>query len=231
MMDATSYYNSCFLAWAQVGTIIPDKFTSVEDYLKVFGVPLLEEVRAQIHQALQKSMASASTLPVKTYGKVNKQGKNLRVINVRILSNPRNLAVHNLDLVLLCNEVPKWDPELEVVIQTRNTFYVLAVVGEEEQPFMKLTVYIQDKGLEQENWLGSLSKSTWYAVTLDTGLVPALRIWRALHWPLPSKPAAKPSVIQEILNVQPQVTNFDPIKLWNNLHTSRFCTIIVLESC
>ena len=70
----------------------------------------------------------------------------MRFFNVRVLSCDKNLSEQNSDLVLFCNKVSKWDSELGVVIQTRNSFYVLAVAGEaEKQPFMTMVVYVQDK--------------------------------------------------------------------------------------
>lgn len=198
--------------------IIPDKFSSVQEYQSVFRIPLLEELRAQAQQGLQKSMITGSIPPVQIHEKVIKNVRKRTEMNVkkqvaltvRLLHNQRGLRVHRSDLMLLCGEVPKWNSELEIVIQTPNTFYILAYVdkAEVDSPLISARISAQAAGSSLVEKLKSSLSTSCYAVILDTGLVPTFRIWSALHRPIPSKHPPETSVIQEILDIQPQVTNF-----------------------
>ncbi|KAG0598916.1 hypothetical protein M758_12G111700 [Ceratodon purpureus] len=188
---------------------IPKEFSSMKEYLQVFRAPLLEEVRAQLHQALDKSISmQRSDHVVKvTIQKVVKPKKgpgevqsDKKIITFHL---PTNLGVKTSDLLLFCSAKPRWDAERECLV-TSNTMFVLACASsvKEDSPVVSAIVYVPD---------GSpiLTKlevsSVWHVVLPGVGLTPAGRIWNAISVPFASEKELQKSVTHTILRIHPQV--------------------------
>ncbi|CAM6022126.1 unnamed protein product [Sphagnum balticum] len=186
---------------------IPEKFSSVNEYRSAFRMPVLEEVRAQIQQALQKTMASSSPSfrvfsPVritKVKGTKNKKKTTMkRNISIRLLAKDR--FTHQFpvpcraDLMLLCSgRIPEWDPNNEKFLAEPGSnapakgscgcsFALAFVTFGRFSPTIAADVYAQNEG----SLLRKLqdSECPWFGVLLNINLTPALRIWNALHRPL-----------------------------------------------
>ena len=182
----------------------------MKEYLQVFRAPLLEEVRAQLHQALDKSISmQRSDHVVKvTIQKVVKPKKgpgevqsDKKIITFHL---PTNLGVKTSDLLLFCSAKPRWDAERECLV-TSNTMFVLACASsvKEDSPVVSAIVYVPD---------GSpiLTKlevsSVWHVVLPGVGLTPAGRIWNAISVPFASEKELQKSVTHTILRIHPQVS-------------------------
>ncbi|CAM6047710.1 unnamed protein product [Sphagnum compactum] len=186
---------------------IPEKFSSVNEYRSAFRMPVLEEVRAQIQQALQKTMASSSPSsrvfsPVritKVKGTKNKKKTTMkRNISIRLLAKDR--VTHQFpvpcraDLMLLCSgRIPEWDPNNEKFLAEPGSnapakgscgcsFALAFVTFGRLSPTIAADVNAQNEG----SLLRKLqdSECPWFGVLLNINLTPFLRIWNALHRPL-----------------------------------------------
>ncbi|CAK9228694.1 unnamed protein product [Sphagnum troendelagicum] len=186
---------------------IPEKFSSVNEYRSAFRIPVLEELRAQIQQALQKTMASSSPSstvfsPVritKVKGTKNKKKTTMkRNISIRLLAKDR--VTHRFpvpcfaDLMLLCSgRIPEWDPNNEKFLAEPGSnarakrscgcsFALAFVTFGRLSPTIAADVYAQNEG----SLLRQLqdSECPWFGVLLNFNLTPVLRIWNALHRPL-----------------------------------------------
>jgi hypothetical protein len=193
-------------------------------------MPVLEEVRAQIQQALQKTMASSSPSsrvfsPVritKVKGTKNKKKTTMkRNISIRLLAKDR--VTHKFpvpcraDLMLLCSgRIPEWDPNNEKFLAEPGSnapakgscgcsFALAFVTFGRLSPTIAANVYAQNEG----SLLCKLqdSECPWFGVLLNINLTPVLRIWNALHRPLVAQKIApcQPSLMQELLEIQSQV--------------------------
>ncbi|KAH8959030.1 hypothetical protein BDL97_06G059600 [Sphagnum fallax] len=210
---------------------IPEKFSSVNEYRSAFRIPVLEELRAQIQQALQKTMASSSPSstvfsPVritKVKGTKNKKKTTMkRNISIRLLAKDR--VTHRFpvpcfaDLMLLCSgRIPEWDPNNEKFLAEPGSnapakgscsFALAFVTFGRLSPTIAADVYAQNEG----SLLRQLqdSECPWFGVLLNINLTPVLRIWNALHRPLVAQKIApcQPSLMQELLEIQSQA---DPL--------------------
>ncbi|CAK9878066.1 unnamed protein product [Sphagnum jensenii] len=186
---------------------IPEKFSSVNEYRSAFRIPVLEELRAQIQQALQKTMASSSPSstvfsPVritKVKGTKNKKKTTMkRNISIRLLA--KDPVTHRFpvpcfaDLMLLCSgRIPEWDPNNEKFLAEPGSnarakrscgcsFALAFVTFGRLSPTIAADVYAQNEG----SLLRQLqdSECPWFGVLLNFNLTPVLRIWNALHRPL-----------------------------------------------
>ena len=195
--------------YAKVG-VIPMEFSSMEEYLRVFRVPLQEEVRAQLHQALDRSVNEHenSLVITSTIRKIVKQKKardaTKKLVLVLLLKS--NLRVKTSDLILLCSGQPQWDAKRDCLLKSDHDLFVLACVAnaEEDSPVISATVYVQDESQVLTNL--KIIKSVWHVVLLGVSLTPARRIWNAISVPFESEQVSKNSITHSVLQIDRRVS-------------------------
>jgi hypothetical protein len=188
------------------------EFSSTEEYLRVFRVPLLEEVRAQLHQALEKSISvqiadRIITIIIRNIvrpnpAKVLDQDKSSKKILEFHL--PSNLGVKTSDLILLCSGALRWDTKRERLLKSNSVFVLACVVFVDEfSPLVCAAVYVRDGSPILMAQL--VIHSVWQVVLPGVNLTPARRIWGAISMPFESKTASRKSVTNTILRIDQQV--------------------------
>lgn len=193
----------------QVG-VIPMEFSSTEEYLRFFRVPLLEEVRAQLHQALDKSLGlhTAGHVVTTTIREIVKpaqaQERNDACKKILTLHLRSNARIRTSDLILLCSAKPRWDAKRECLLTKNSDMFVLACVvnAEEGSPIVSMNVHVQD-GSEISHKL--VCSSSWHVVLLGMSLIPAQRIWNAVSKPFPADEVSKMSVTHTVLRIDKQI--------------------------
>ena len=196
------------------------EFSSTEEYLGVFHVPLLEEVRAQLHQALEKSITvqtagrAVTTIIRKIVRpnpkKVRDEDKSSKKILEFHLQS--NLGVKTSDLILLSSRAPRWDTKRERLLESDSEFVLACVVfARENSPLVSAAVYVQDGSLILTKLV---VKSAWHVVLTGVGLTPARRIWNAISEPFASKEVTQKSVIHNILRIDRQVRQMFKVPVW-----------------
>jgi hypothetical protein len=191
------------------------EFSSTEEYLRVFRVPLLEEVRAQLHQALEKSISVQATGRAVTTiirkivrpKKVRDEDKSSK----KILEFHLHLEVKTSDLILLCSDEPRWDTKRGRLLKSDSVFVLACVVFvDENSPQVSAVVYVEDGSPILTKLV---VEPEWHVVLPGVGLTPARRIWNAISEPFASKEASRKSVTRTILRIDRQVwSNFE--RLW-----------------
>lgn len=191
---------------------IPMEFRSTSEYLRAFRVPLLEEVRAQVHQALEKSIQDDDCVPVRdakwiAHKTAKNQDPSMRKFS---MSLSRQSTVTYLDLILLCSgDRPRWDSKRECLAPlTPQKFVLVCVVyAEEEQPFFTATAHLPDGSpIFEELRRPFAQRPTWFAVLLGMSLIPADRIWGSINeTDSVQSRKSKTSVMQEVLRIDPQL--------------------------
>jgi hypothetical protein len=200
--------------------VIPMEFSSTEEYLGVFHVPLLEEVRAQLHQALEKSISvqtagrDVTTIIRKIVRpnpkKVRDEDKSSKKILEFYLQS--NLGVKTSDLILLSSRKPRWDTKRERLLESDSVFVLARVVfARENSPRVSAAVYVQDGSPILTKLV---DKSAWHVVLPGVGLTPAERIWNAISMPFELKEVSQKSVIQNILRIDRQVCQMLTVPVW-----------------
>jgi hypothetical protein len=196
------------------------EFSSTEEYLGVFHVPLLEEVRAQLHQALEKSISvqtagrDVTTIIRKIVRpnpkKVRDEDKSSKKILEFYLQS--NLGVKTSDLILLSSRKPRWDTKRERLLESDSVFVLARVVfARENSPRVSAAVYVQDGSPILTKLV---DKSAWHVVLPGVGLTPAERIWNAISMPFELKEVSQKSVIQNILRIDRQVCQMLTVPVW-----------------
>ena len=195
--------------YAKVG-VIPMEFSSMEEYLRVFRVPLQEEVRAQLHQALDRSVnvhknshAITSTITKIVKEKETRDATTKLVFELLLKSN---LRVKTSDLILLCSGQSQWDAKRDCLLKSDHDLSVLACVAEaeEDSPVISATVYVQDESRVLTNL--KIIKSVWHVVLLGVSLTPARRIWNAISVPFESEQVSQNSLTHSVLQIDRRVS-------------------------
>ena len=194
--------------YAKVG-VIPMEFSSMEEYLRVFRVPLQEEVRAQLHQALDKSVNEhKKSLVITSSIRMVKQKKARDATTKLVLELllKSNLRVKTSDLILLCSGQPQWDAKRDCLLKSDHDLFVLACVAkaEEDSPVISATVYVQDESRVLTNL--KIIKSVWHVVLLGVSLTPARRIWNAISVPFESEQVSQNSITHSVLQIDRRVS-------------------------
>ena len=190
------------------------EFPSASEYLRAFRVPLLEEVRTQVHQALEKSSKEGDCVPVRVTKLIRsktakKQDPSMRKFNMSLSRHGRqNTSVRSLDLILLCcGDRPRWDSGRECLAPMTQRFVLVSVVyAKDEQPFFTATAYLPDGNpILEELRLPAAQRPTWFVVLLGMSLIPADRVWRSINETDYESRVLKTSVMQEVLRIYLQV--------------------------
>lgn len=187
------------------------EFASTAEYLGAFRVPLLEEVRAQLHQALEKSLSQGEVHAVRVtkmiVSKAKNQDSSMRKFNLSLKRHARgNTPVRHSDLILLCcGKRPKWDSIRECLTPQRHHKFVLVnvVYARDGSPVFTATAYLPRGSPILEKFFSP--SATWFVVLLGMSLIPADRIWKALN---KTDSAARGSVTQDLLQIYQHVRNF-----------------------
>jgi hypothetical protein len=192
------------------------EFSSTEEYLGVFHVPLLEEVRAQLHQALEKSISVQATgRAVATIIRKIVRPKKVRdedKSSKKILEFHLHLEVKTSDLILLCSDEPRWDTKRGRLLKSDSVFVLACVVFvDENSPQVSAVVYVEDGSPILTKLV---DKSAWHVVLPGVGLTPAERIWNAISMPFELKEVSQKSVIQNILRIDRQVCQMLTVPVW-----------------
>jgi hypothetical protein len=196
------------------------EFSSTEEYLGAFLLPLLEEVRAQLHQALEKSITvqtagrAVTTIIRKIVRpnrkKVRDEDKSSKKILEFYLQS--NLGVKTSDLILLSSRKPLWDTKRGRLLESDSVFVLACVVfARENSPRVSAAVYVQDGSRILTKLV---VKSAWHVVLPGVGLTPARRIWNAISEPFASKEVTQKSVIHNILRIDRQVCQMFKVPVW-----------------
>jgi hypothetical protein len=190
------------------------EFSSTEAYQQPFRMPLLEEFRAQLHQALESSITKGPALPVDIT--CQKQSNKKLYTKTKVLLESSSWTrstsespINGSEIILLCNDNLKWDSTRECpVIPAHDKFRcILASASITPEQETEATAYVRTSDLDFI--LRSISEeiSSWRALRTGMSFIPAQRIWYALDkviGPINSVPQLFP-VIQSILKVK-QVT-------------------------
>ena len=195
------------------------EFSSAQEYLQVFHVPLLEEVRAQLHQALEKSISGQAaghiTTVIRKIVKPNpkkvrdedKSSKKILEFNL-----PPKLGAKYSDLILFCSKKPRWNSKRESLVKS-DVVFVLGCVVHASKTSSKVCaiVYV-------ENGDPLLTKlkvmSVWHVVLPGVGLTPARRIWEAINMPFGFMEVLfRRSVIHTVLQIDQQVREFLTVRV------------------
>lgn len=194
------------------------EFSSTAEYLRAFHVPLLEEVRAQLHQALQKSITQSEAPAIvrarvtkMIHTKAKNQDPSMRKFNLYLSRHSRrDTTVRSKDLILLCcGKLPKLNHEREGLPPRMHHKFLLVnvIFAREGSPVITATAYLPDGSpiLEKLN-SPSARRSEWFAVLLGMSLIPADRIWTSINVNNNSAPpASEMSVTQDLLQIYSQV--------------------------
>ena len=193
---------------------MPMEFSSTGAYQQAFRAPLLEEIRAQLHQAIESSITMGRVLPVViTFQK--KSNKNEYTKTKFLLESSwwtrstSESPIKGSEIILLCNDELKWDSTREcLVIPAHDRFRcILASASPTPEEETQATAYIQTSDLDFIQTSISKKKSSWRAVRTDMSFIPTQRIWDALDKVIEqvkSRPPLLP-VMQSILQIK-QVT-------------------------
>lgn len=178
---------------------MPMEFSSTEAYQQAFRVPLLEELRAQLHQALESSITMGPVLPVDITCQKTSNNKQYTKTKFLLKSSSWTRStsespIKGSEIILLCNDELKWDSTRECpVIPAHDTFRcILASAFTIAEQETKATSYVQTSDLDFIQSSIRKEKSSWRVVRTGMGVIPAQRIWDALD-----------KVIKKVSNVPP----------------------------
>jgi len=195
---------------------IPMEFSSTSEYLRAFRVPLLEEVRTQLHQALEKGIKQGACVPVRitkmVATKAKKQDLFIRRFNLSLSPIARqNSTVRSSDLILLCcGERPQWDSSRECLEpQTHHKYVLVGVVyARDGSSFFTADAYLPDGSpILEKLQLPSARQPAWFAVLLGMSLIPAHRIWNSINKTESEARLLQTSVMHDVLQINQQVMN------------------------
>lgn len=192
---------------------IPMEFESMTEYIGAFRVPLLEEIRAQVHQALEKSISQGKGHVVKVTRIIELRGKNEDPSMIRLfiklpLHTRGTTPVRGSDLILLCRDkLLKWDSKHGCLTPRSLNHFILAMVqnARDNSPLFTAVVNVAVKSPLLED-LRSPS-NVLFVVALGMSLTPTERIWASLNKNDSSTPVKSTSVIQDVLQIPRQVFN------------------------
>ncbi|KAG0565529.1 hypothetical protein KC19_8G197500 [Ceratodon purpureus] len=197
---------------------IPEEFSSMEEYLEAFRVPFLEEVRATLHQALEKSTNQDNDghaiFPVqlsKLMICMSAKNEDHSMWKFRLHSSRASqrsaLPFRTSDLLLLCSEeLPEWNAERECLanLQAPQKFLLVYVNNaKEESSVVSATACVQAGSPMLEKM--TMASTSWHAVLLGLSLIPAERIWNSIIKASSSGRASKMFVMQDVLQITQQV--------------------------
>jgi hypothetical protein len=187
------------------------EFSSTEAYQQAFRVPLLEEIRAQLHQALESSITMGSVLPVDITCKTKSKGDekpytktNFRLNSSSWTRSTSESPINGSEIILLCSDDLKWDNTRECLVIPANDKFRCILASASLTPEQQATAYVQTSDLEFIRGSISDKKSSWRAVRTGMSFIPAQRIWNALDKvirPVNSEPPLFPAM-QSILQIK-----------------------------
>lgn len=95
------------------------EFSSTEAYLRSFRIPLLEEVRAQLQQGLDKEqMAGHGVIAIQKVVKPNRNKEREEDKKYLVFRQPVHLPEMKCsDLVLFCSAKPWWDAQRQCLVK------------------------------------------------------------------------------------------------------------------
>jgi hypothetical protein len=201
---------------------IPMEFSSTEEYLGAFRVPLLEEVRATLRQALEKSItqncdghamivpAQLTKLTIDTATRNEDQSMWKFNLYLSCQDAKRSaMPLRTSDLLLLCSDgLPEWDAKRECLAHSQTPQkFLLAYVNNarEDYSVVSATACVQDGSPILEKM--AMDGSAWHAVLLGMTLTPAERIWNSINKANSSGRVSKMFVLQDVLRINKQVMN------------------------
>ena len=169
---------------------MPMEFSSTGAYQQAFRAPLLEEIRAQLHQAIESSITMGPVLPVGiTCQKMSDKNQHTKMTFL-LQSSPWTRStsespIKGSEIILLCNGELKWDSTREcLVIPAHDTFRcILASASPTPEQLLrtKATAYVQTSDIDFIQSSITEKKSSWRAVRTGVSFIPFQRIWDALE--------------------------------------------------
>ena len=166
---------------------MPMEFSSTEAYQQAFRVPLLEELRAQLHQGLESSITMGPLLPVDItcQKKSNQKQYTKTKFLLKSSSWTRSTSespIKGSEIILLCNDELKWDSTRECpVIPAHDKFRcILASAFTTPERETKATAHVQTSDIDFIQSSITEEKSSWRAVRTGVSFIPFQRIWDAL---------------------------------------------------
>ena len=194
---------------------MPMEFSSTEAYQQAFRMPLLEEIRAQLHQALESiTMGSVVPVHITCQGMSIGNAKQYTKTNFRLKSSSWTRStsespINGSEIILLCSDELKWDSTRECLVIPANDKFrcILASASttpEQQTEATEATAYVRTSDLDFIWSSTKDKKSSWHAVRTGVSVIPAQRIWYALDkviGPVNSVPPLLP-VMQSILQIK-----------------------------
>ena len=208
---------------------MPMEFSSTKAYQQAFRMPLLEEFRAQLHQALESSITKGPVLPVDITCQKQSNKKQYTKMKVLLESSSWTRStsespINGSEIILLCTDELKWDSTRECpIIPAHDKFRcILASASTTPEQETKATAYVRTSDLDFIRGTISEEKSPWRAVRTGMSVIPAQRIWYALDKVLGPVDSVTPllPVIRSILKVKQVTATSDLQQYVENCRTS-----------
>ncbi|KAL7611244.1 hypothetical protein Lser_V15G12129 [Lactuca serriola] len=153
---------------------IPLRFSSTNDYVNSFVLPLLEETHADLLSQLAGiSQAPASCISVLQRIPTDKETE----FFYRMVLTGMDYEPQVGDLIALTQVIPKCIDDLD----RPNSGFLIAYVTQLDDQCYPVTIHIFSSDLIEPNEVETKKPSKAFAVHL-TNLTTNMRIWRALNW-------------------------------------------------